>query len=94
MAKAVGPVALVLGVLHVACGNRREAVCRARCVRSSSSSRRLTDTHGLLLMSLDQQTTGHEDHDYPVPKLAARDCSGSSKRQQPHRPQVPTITQH
>jgi hypothetical protein len=32
MAKAVGPVALVLGVLHVACGNRREAVCRARCV--------------------------------------------------------------
>jgi hypothetical protein len=31
---------------------------------------------------------------YPVPKLTARDCSGSSKRQQPHRPQVSTITQH
>jgi hypothetical protein len=38
----------------------------------SSSSRCLTDTHGLLLMSLDQQTAGYKDHDYPVPKLIAR----------------------
>jgi hypothetical protein len=47
------------------------APCPLRA-RSSSSSRYLTDTHGLFLMALDLRTAGHEDHDYPVPKLTVR----------------------